>query len=206
MIPCQSGLRAVAYAVLIAIVLSAPALAASGGTDPGAQAGTQNEASPDRPMAARSEWSFMSVARGLLGLAFLIGLAWLMSHDRKRTPWKLVFSAIGMQLALGLVLITWEPARDIFQFIADTVTKLLGFTDEGTRFVFGDASALTGPGAPALAFTALPTIIFFSCLMAVLYHLRVMHVVSTSDGSAMPTTMRGMPFSRIRSLHGGVLP
>ncbi|MCA9322191.1 MAG: NupC/NupG family nucleoside CNT transporter [Planctomycetes bacterium] len=119
----------------------------------------------------------MSVARGLMGVAVLVGFAWAMSFNRRKMPWKLVLTAVGMQVLLGLCLIKWDIGRNLFEDISQWFVTLLSFTEKGAGFVFGDTAKFTGEGKPALAFTALPTIIFFSCLMAVLYHLRVMHVL-----------------------------
>lgn len=135
--------------------------------------------------------------RGLFGLAVLLGIAWLMSSARNKMPWKLVISAVTMQIALGLFLIKWDIGNDAFQWLSEKVTHLLSFANKGAEFVFGDIpmgnatmtvggrELAVGANAPGLAFQALPTIIFFSCLMAVLYHLRVMHVVIWALGRIM---------------------
>ncbi len=158
-------------ATLLTILLLAAAATAQG---PGGEAviAPGSGGSPQH-----SAWSWMSVLRGLLGLLSLVGFAWAMSLDRKKFPIKTVVGAVVMQIVLGLMLIKWDVGRWIFQRISDFFVKLLEFTQVGAQFVFGNPDALKGPGAPALAFSALPTIIFFSCLMAVLYHLRVMHIV-----------------------------
>ncbi|MCB9832404.1 MAG: NupC/NupG family nucleoside CNT transporter [Planctomycetes bacterium] len=122
----------------------------------------------------RSEWSFGNAVRGLIGVLVLVGIAVLMSEDRRRFPWRLVVAAVLMQIVLGFCLIQVDLGRGIFEWISTKVTRLLEFTNEGTNFVFG--GLVIGDGnSPALAFKALPTIIFFSCLMSVLYHLRIMH-------------------------------
>ena len=117
-----------------------------------------------------------SIFRGLLGLAALIGLAWLLSLHRRRTPWRLIIGAVALQLVLGFLLIKVPLLYSVFEALTDAINKLLSFSNEGATFVFG--KVVTGPNnTPGLAFRALPTIIFFSCLMAVLYHLRVMHLL-----------------------------
>ena len=125
---------------------------------------------------ARQEtpWSILSVVRGTIGLLFLLFLAWCLSINRRRLPIKLIAGAVLMQILLGLFLIKWDIGYELFASISRFITKLLEFSNEGATFVFG--TVVTGQdNVPALAFKALPTIIFFSCLMAVLYHLRVMH-------------------------------
>ncbi|MEZ6194308.1 MAG: nucleoside transporter C-terminal domain-containing protein [Planctomycetota bacterium] len=122
-------------------------------------------------------WTFASVLRGLMGLATLVGIAWAISLDRRRFPWRIVLGGIGMQVVLGWMLIRARIGYGFFEAISAGITRLLQFSNEGAVFVFGSFVTDGSKNGPGLAFTALPTIIFFSCLMAVLYHLRVMHVL-----------------------------
>ncbi|MEE9393124.1 MAG: nucleoside transporter C-terminal domain-containing protein [Planctomycetota bacterium] len=122
-------------------------------------------------------WSLVNVLRGFLGLATLIGLAWILSFNKKAFPVRVVAGAVGLQLVLGLLLIKWDIGYSFFEAISTVFVKLLGFTTEGSVLVFGDLVTNPTQNRPALAFQALPTIIFFSCLMSVLYHLRVMHAL-----------------------------
>ncbi|MEN0061476.1 MAG: nucleoside transporter C-terminal domain-containing protein [Myxococcota bacterium] len=132
-----------------------------------------------------------------LGLGVMVGLAALASEDRGSIRWRTIAWGVGLQLALGLVLLS--PAlptpmgevrlADVFYtFVGGAVEGLLGFSDEGAAFLFGtilpheivvDGTSQTFDGnlSPPLrtfAFTVLPTIIFFSSLMSMLYHLGVM--------------------------------
>lgn len=137
----------------------------------------------DTPIAER--------AIGLLGIATMLGLAVLMSYDRKRIDWKLVASGLGLQTLFGLIVLKTETGRLVFQRVGDLITSLLGFQEQGARFVFGNLVQSTVPvsGGPAegagmvantgayFAFNVLPTIIFFSALMSVMYYLGVMQVI-----------------------------
>lgn len=133
---------------------------------------------------------------GIVGLATMIGIAFLMSADRKRISWRLVGIGLGVQLVLGGLILKTTAGRAVFDFAGDVVNGLLGFTREGARFLFGnliDNQIPVGvPGAGGaidttagfaaqtmsfVAFTVLPTIIFFSSLMTVLYYLGIMQMV-----------------------------
>jgi CNT family concentrative nucleoside transporter len=164
------------FLVLVTIFLfvcAIPALAANPQSEATIQAVPEGATPGPLPREERP-WSIVSVFRGLMGLCTLLGLAWLMSLHRKKMPWRLVFGAVAMQILLGLFLIKWDIGYELFDKISGFITKLLDFSNQGAEFVFG--SVVTGPSnGAALAFKALPTIVFFSCLMAVLYHLRVMH-------------------------------
>ncbi len=131
----------------------------------------------------------MSILRGLIGLVVLVGIAWCVSSNRKRTPWKLIGIAIGMQIVLGMFLIQWDLGNDMVQAMSDGMTRLLSFSQKGAEFVFGDVENFPG-GKPGLAFRSLPTIIFFSCLMAILYHLGIMQLVVWLMAQVMTRLLR----------------
>ncbi|CAN5641038.1 nucleoside transporter [soil metagenome] len=113
---------------------------------------------------------------GLLGLAVLIAITWAFSSNRRRVDWRLVATGLALQLMIaGLVLLTpWGAS--VFDALSSGFVKLLGFTTEGARFIFGD---FTDPAkfVFVFAFQLLPTIIFFASLMSVLYHLGVMQKI-----------------------------
>jgi concentrative nucleoside transporter, CNT family len=148
-------------------------------------------------------------ATGLLGLAVLLGLAWLLSYDRRRIPWRLVGTGLALQTAFGFLVLKSTPGRWFFEGVGGVVNGLLGFTAEGARFLFGnligsnipvgtlrpdgtlDATAGFVASAGALfAFGVLPTIIFFSSLMSVLYHLGIMQWVVKGLAWVMQRTLR----------------
>lgn len=106
------------------------------------------------------------------GLLTMIFLAWLMSSHRKKFPWRLVVGGLLLQLSLvGLILRT-DTGRKLFSCLGDAFEGLLGFVDSGCELVFGEDFK-----EHYFAFRVLPTIIFFSSFMAVLYHLGVMQFV-----------------------------
>lgn len=103
----------------------------------------------------------------------MIGIAFLLSDNKKKVNWKLVIIGVLMQIGFGLLILKWEFGRVIFDWLNDGVTQLLDFTKEGTRFLFGNLLDIDSFGF-VFALQILPTIIFFSALMAVLYHIGVM--------------------------------
>jgi CNT family concentrative nucleoside transporter len=134
------------------------------------------------------------------GLVVMIGLAWLLSAERRRINWRVIALALGLQFALALLILRTSPGQAAFAWLGDVFAALLGFVDVGAGFVFGtlvpggrrDTSLLT-----SFAFGTLPTIIFFSSLMAILYHLNVMqHVVR----AAAVVMRKGLRLSGAESL------
>jgi CNT family concentrative nucleoside transporter len=141
----------------------------------------------------------MTPLRALLGLTFFCALCWLCSTDRRRFPWRVVLGGVALQFLLALALLDTELGRRLFQGAADLVTALVSMAAPGARFVFGplaDPAAMGevfGPqGAFVFAFagTGLPVILFFSALMAILYHLGVMQVLIFALAKVMAVTLR----------------
>lgn len=133
---------------------------------------------------------------GLLGIATMLLIAYLISYDRKHINWRLVGMGLLLQAGFGVIVLKSPPGRWFFAQIGDIVTGILGFVVQGASFVFGNLVQLTvpvgsmsstgaftaAPGGAAMtgaifAFKVLPTIIFFSSLMSVLYYLGVMQWV-----------------------------
>lgn len=149
-------------------------------------------------------------ATGLLGLAAILGLAWLMSYDRRRFPWRLVGAGLLLQAAFGVLVLKTTPGRWFFEGVGGAVNGLLSFSGQGARFIFGnlvDNTVPVGrPGGPEgaldttagflastgslFAFGVLPTIIFFSALMSVLYYLGVMQMVVKALAWVMQRSLR----------------
>lgn len=130
--------------------------------------------------------------RSFVGIFVLIGLAALFSTDRKRIDWRLVGAGIGLQLVFALFILKTSIGRMAFAIAGDGFTRLIAFTDEGSKVLFG-SFVNQGELMPAMisfTFTILPTIIFFSSLMAVLYYLGIMQAVVNVVAIAMQKTLR----------------
>jgi len=114
---------------------------------------------------------FHRVVAGI-GLLAMIFLAWMLSTHKRRFPWRVVMGGLTIQLVLAGLVLESESGRALFQSLGDGFNLMLGFVDEGCSLVFGpDFREFY------FAFRVLPTIIFFSSLMAILYHLGVMQFV-----------------------------
>ena len=108
----------------------------------------------------------------LLGLAVMIGLAWLMSSHRNCFPWRVVLGGLALQFVFAaVILLTW-PGQWAFGWVNTIFVSLLSSVDAGAKFVFGDAFT-----DHFFAFKVLPTIIFFSALMSVFYYYGVIQKI-----------------------------
>ncbi len=118
------------------------------------------------------------------GYFVMIFLAWLMSSHRTRFPWRVVIGGSLLQITFAWLILNTTTGLNIFSVIGDFFTQLLGFVDAGSSMVFGKDY-----GQHFFAFRVLPTIIFFSALMSVLYHLGVMQVVVKAISRIMQVTL-----------------
>ena len=140
----------------------------------------------------------------LAGLAVMVGIAYAISTNRQAIRWKPVVWGVGLQLILGVVLLSPELQQFFFSAVDSGVKKLLSFSEAGASFVFqavephqivdvsGESVTFVGrisPPVKTFAFWILPTIIFFSSLMAILYHLGVMQLLVRGIARAMQRTM-----------------
>ncbi|MEJ2202532.1 MAG: nucleoside transporter C-terminal domain-containing protein [Gemmatimonadota bacterium] len=148
--------------------------------------------------------------RSLLGLLVLLGAAWALSVDRGNVPWRVVIWGTALQIVFAVFILKTPVGEGLFDAVNRMVVALLGFTVDGARFVFGNLvwdNVPVGTGAPGqgaftatpgqvantggfFAFNVLPTIIFFSSLMTVLYHLGVMQVLVKGAAWVMQRSMR----------------
>jgi CNT family concentrative nucleoside transporter len=116
------------------------------------------------------------------GIFVLAGIAWLFSSDRKTVNVRVLFWGIGLQLLVAFFIFVVPAGSQVFLWVNDAVTAVLGTSMAGVKFVFGRLAIPPGgvseAGEPSLgyflAFQGLPTIIFFAGLLGALYYLGVM--------------------------------
>ena len=121
--------------------------------------------------------------QGVLGVFTLTALAWGLSEDRRRAPWKTVAAGLGLQFALALLLLKVPFSKQVFAWLNQAVLALQDAMRAGTSVVFGYLGggqapfAETFPGASfILAFQALPMILVISALSALLFYWKVLPV------------------------------
>jgi CNT family concentrative nucleoside transporter len=133
----------------------------------------------------------------LLGLFAMIGLAWACSLNRKRFPWRTVWTGLALQMVFALAVLKTEAGSRSFEFANAAVTRLLGFANEGAKMVFGplaDPALLTDKWGAQNAFifvvTVTATIILVSALSSVLYHYGILQRVVRGMAWVMQRAMR----------------
>ncbi|MEQ9188169.1 MAG: nucleoside transporter C-terminal domain-containing protein [Cryomorphaceae bacterium] len=117
----------------------------------------------------------IAIIRGLIGLAVLVGIAWLASQNRKSINWSLVAKGIALQLILALLVLKVDSVALVFEWLSRAFVKIISFTQFGSSFLF--KSFVTNDVESAVvsfAFNVLPTIVFFSALSSILYYLGIL--------------------------------
>ena len=145
----------------------------------------------------------------IFGVVVLIGIAWLLSRDRKAIKWRPVLWGIALQVAFGLIVLSPTVGKTVFKVVNKSVNTLMSFSEKGTDFVFQSIEphevttvnlqtkekktetyiGRISPSVKTVAFWILPTIIFFSALMNLLYHLGIMQFMVRGAEWIMQRTM-----------------
>jgi len=128
---------------------------------------------------------------GIIGIVVLLGIAFAMSNNRKKLDWRLIFWGLSLQLLFALFILKTPIGQPFFGAVDIVIKQLLSFSDAGSDFLFKSFGAGVVE-APLLnfAFRVLPTIIFFSSLMAILYYLGVMQKVVKAIAWIMERTLK----------------
>jgi CNT family concentrative nucleoside transporter len=118
--------------------------------------------------------------RGLIGLACIVGVAFLLSKDKRRIRWATVGWGLVLQFALGWLVISWKAGADALKSFSEGITGAIAYSDQGAQFVF---SWLSGPqdfiGKQGIifAFKVMPIVIFIASFFTILYYLGIMQRV-----------------------------
>ncbi|MDI6447791.1 NupC/NupG family nucleoside CNT transporter [Anaerobaca lacustris] len=132
------------------------------------------------------------------GIFVLIGVAWVLSAERRNMNFRLIVWGVALQLAVASVIFMVPAGARVFLVVNDVVVRVIDSAGAGARFVFGRLAL--GPGQTGddgaeslgfiLAFQGFPTIIFFSALIAILYYLRVMPLLIKAFARVFTRLMR----------------
>ena len=128
---------------------------------------------------------------GILGVFAILGIAYLLSNNKKNIDVRLIFWGLGLQLLFGVFILVTPFGKPIFSWVDKIIKILLSFSEEGSIFLVKSfVTDTVEPGAINFAFFVLPTVIFFSALMSVLYHVGIMQKVIKAIAWIMQKTMK----------------
>jgi len=120
---------------------------------------------------------------GLAGIVAILALAWVVSTNRKAIKLRIVGAAFALQAAIAFLVLWTSWGRAFIAGLSEGVASLLGYATKGTEFLFGPSEA--NPLAHTFAIAALPVIIFFASLVAILYYLGIMQRIVRWVGGAI---------------------
>ncbi|XP_075414152.1 sodium/nucleoside cotransporter 1 isoform X1 [Tenrec ecaudatus] len=135
-------------------------------------------------------WLILDTARrpeqlvSFAGVCVFLLLLFACSKHHRAVSWRAVSWGLGLQFVLGLFVIRTEPGFVAFQWLGDQIQIFLSYTVAGSSFVFGEALV-----KDVFAFQVLPIIVFFSCVMSVLYYLGLMQWMILKIAWLMQVTM-----------------
>ncbi len=146
--------------------------------------------------------NFISVLRGIIGLGIIVGIAFLLSNNKRKIDWRLVGGGLGLQFVfaviilkgdyLGTIFAPFAWPKDFFYWVSSLFVLLLRFITDGAQFVFGNLAISPGNSGSLgsfFAFQVLPTIIVFASLMSILYYLGIMQRVVQAMAWVMAKVM-----------------
>ncbi len=125
----------------------------------------------------------MQILTSLLGIAGILGLAVILSENRRAIRLRTVIGAFLIQFGFGAFVLYIPAGQDILASISGAVGQVMTYANQGIAFLFGDLA--TGKAGFVFAISVLPVIIFFSSLVAVLYHLGIMQRVINLIGGGL---------------------
>jgi CNT family concentrative nucleoside transporter len=132
----------------------------------------------------------------LLGLCCFLAIAWAISNNRKKFPWRVVLSGLGLQFVFGILILKTTAGKKLFEWAHTAANEFLGVANEGALMVFGplaDGEMVSGafPDRPVvLAITITATIILVSAVSSLLYHWGLLQRVVQSFAWIMQRVMK----------------
>ena len=129
---------------------------------------------------------------GLIGVIVLLGIAYLLSNDRKMIDANIIIWGLGLQISFAFIILKTPLGEYIFTYLNNIIVKLISFADAGSDFLFTSFIPEVGYHVALInfAFRALPVIIFFSSLIAVTYYFGIIQFIIKKIAFIMEKTMK----------------
>ena len=129
---------------------------------------------------------------GVIGVIVLLGIAYLLSNDRKMIDTNIIIWGLGLQISFAFIILKTPLGEYIFTYLNSIIVKLISFADAGSDFLFTSFIPEVGYHVALInfAFRALPVIIFFSSLIAVTYYFGIIQFIIKKIAFIMEKTMK----------------
>lgn len=134
----------------------------------------------------------MEQLTGIIGIIVLLGIAYLLSNNRKLINLNIIAWGLGLQISFAFIILKTPLGKALFSYLNVIIIKLISFADAGSDFLFKSFVPEVGYHLALVnfAFRALPVIIFFSSLIAVTYHFGIIQFIIKKIAFIMEKTMK----------------
>ena len=134
----------------------------------------------------------MEQLTGIIGIIVLLGIAYLLSNNRKSINLNIIAWGLGLQISFAFIILKTPLGKALFSYLNVIIIKLISFADAGSDFLFKSFVPEVGYHLALVnfAFRALPVIIFFSSLIAVTYHFGIIQFIIKKIAFIMEKTMK----------------
>lgn len=137
-----------------------------------------------------SNFSFIKLFRGIIGICFLIGSCYLLSANKKAIDWRLVITGLSLQIIFALLVLKIGFVAAGFEWLSNKIVEFLALSDKGAEFLFGGLITKTDTFGYIFAFKVLPTVVFFSAFTSLLYYLGILQKIVYGFAWVMSKTMK----------------
>ncbi len=137
-----------------------------------------------------SGFSFNNLWRGLIGIISLLTIAFIFSRNRKGIDWKLAWKGLLIQIIFAVLILKVPFVQKGFEWLSSIFITILGFTKEGSLFLFGDIVGNMDSFGFIFAFQILPTILFFSALTSLFFYYGILQKVVYGFAYFMKKTLK----------------
>ena len=136
---------------------------------------------------------------GIIGILFILGLAYLFSNNKKKINYRLVLSGLTLQFLIAILVLRVAPVQHFFEFLGKGMQKIEQFAKKGVDFVYGGVAVIGYDGQPhnynapdnfVFAFNVTATIILVCVLVAIFYHFGIMQRIVAVIAKGMNFVMR----------------
>lgn len=138
----------------------------------------------------KNEFSIVTLGRGFIGIMSLLIIAFLFSRNKKEIKWSLVFKGLLIQVFFAIAILKIPVIQATFEWLSSIFVVILGFTRDGSLFLFGNLIENTTSFGYIFAFQVLPTIIFFSALTSVLFYFGLLQKIVRFFAKLMRKTLK----------------
>jgi len=134
----------------------------------------------------------MEQLTGIIGIIVLLGIAYLLSNNRKLINLNIIAWGLGLQISFAFIILKTPLGKTLFSYLNVIIIKLISFADAGSDFLFKSFVPEVGYHLALVnfAFRVLPVIIFFSSLIAVTYHFGIIQFIIKKIAFIMEKTMK----------------